>query len=119
MVQEAVTPDNVKRWDIFNKPTNWYMHIGAFFVGGFVAGILLKYVGRYVIWLLIAGGLLLWSLELLNVVSVNYTALKGLVGLAPDTPWSELFTAWGTWARAHVAESVAAVLGLLFSWIIM
>lgn len=119
MVQAQEQVEKVKGWDIFNKPTSWYVHLGIFFVIGFVVGFVLKHFGRYIIFLLVVGSLLLWSLELLNVITINYAAIKGLIGMSSDVTLNGLGTEISTWIHTHVLETVALGLGFIFSWMLM
>ncbi len=111
--------EKVKGWDVFNKPTSWYVHLGMFFVIGFVGGFVLKHFGRYIIFLLIIGGLLLWSLELLNIITINYASFKALMGLSTDTTLNGLGTELSNWIHTHISETIALGLGFVFSWMFM
>jgi hypothetical protein len=118
VVQETAPVESTGKWNLFNKPTSWYLHIAIFFVGGFVAGLILKYLGRYLVWLLIAA-LALWGLEHFELITINHAAVKGFLGLSSEASWNEVVTQFTEWIQAHIPESVAVAFGLLFAWTVM
>jgi uncharacterized membrane protein (Fun14 family) len=117
MTQESV-PVESSKWGFFNKPTRWYLQMATFFVGGFVAGLILKYLGRYLVWLIIAV-LVLWSLEHFELITINHAAVKSFLGLSSEASWNELLVKLGDWVQVHMPESIAAAIGLLMAWIFM
>lgn len=111
--------ENIKKGEIFNQPTSWFLQIVGFFIFGVVAGFLIKHFGRYVFWLIIVGGLSLWFLHYFHFISINYAEIKAIVGLSPDTTISDITAVAGAWMRTHISECIAAAVGLFISWTFM
>lgn len=95
----------------FDKPSGWFMTLGIFLVIGFISGFLLKHLSRYVFWVIIGGAIALWILNLLNVVAIDYNALKSLMG-GSDLSFSYI----SSWVNNHVAEFISLILGIFLAW---
>jgi uncharacterized membrane protein (Fun14 family) len=100
----------------FDKPASWYVEMAGYLIAGFIFGFLVKYGGRLFFLLLIGAGLALWALDYLQVLTVNYSTLKSLLGLSADSTLQSVLTGAVDWVKAHVIESLAALLGFILAW---
>ena len=115
-IQSSFWTDLQKKWESFNKPANWYVELAGYLIAGFVVGFLVKHAGRLFFWLLLGAVLSLWALQVLQVISIDYSILKSLFGLSAHTSVADIFNHWVEWVKSHVIESVAAVLGFILAW---
>jgi uncharacterized membrane protein (Fun14 family) len=100
----------------FDKPASWYVEMAGFLIAGFIFGFLLKYGGRLFFFLLVGAALALWTLDYLNVLTINYTVLRSVLGLSSDSTLQGIIHNSIEWVRTHVIESLAAFFGLVLAW---
>ncbi len=105
-----------KSWESFNKPANWYVELAGFLIAGFVFGFLIKHGGRFFFWLVLGAALALWALELLHIISIDYSVLKALFGLSADMSLADVFNGWISWIKSHMIECLAGLFGFVLAW---
>lgn len=105
-----------KLHESFNKPTNWYIEVAGYLIAGFIIGFLIKHGGRFFFWLLLGAALALWALELLQVISIDYSMLKALFGLSSDMTVHDVFARAVVWVQSHMIECLAGLLGFILAW---
>lgn len=81
---------------------------------GFLGGFLLKRYGRYVLLALLACLVMLWGLSYFELISIHFDNFKEVVGFATTDTVASLFATFGTWAKAHVIQSIACMVGFFF-----
>lgn len=101
---------------VINKPTNWYVEIAGFLIAGFIGGFLLKHGGRFFFWLVLGAALALWALEVLHVITIDYSVLKSLFGFNAQTSLADILNNWVAWLQGHIIESLAALFGFVLAW---
>lgn len=116
MAESGLVAKLQKSFESFNKPANWYVEIAGYLIAGFIAGFLIKHGGRLFFWLLLGAGLSLWALELMHVISIDYSMLKAVFGLSSDTSVADVFNIWVAWVQSHIVESLALFFGFILAW---
>ena len=117
MAEESGFLGNLQKgWESFNKPANWYVEVAGYLIGGFIVGFLVKHGGRFFFWLVLGAALSLWALELLHVISIDYTVLKALFGLSAEMSMADVVNSWTAWIQGHIIECLAALFGFIIAW---
>lgn len=106
----------IDKYHASDPSTGWLMEIGAFALGGLIAGFLLKHFARFVILGIICTGLLLWVLNYYDVVSINYSYVKALYGASSTISLRDLIDSAIFWVRNHIGQTIAACVGFFISW---
>lgn len=92
------------------------LEILAYLAGGFISGFLIKYFGRYIIWLFVVLFLGLWILETLGIISVNYFYVQSFFGITTEATLNQNINNFFIWLRNHIPHTIAFFLGLYFAW---
>lgn len=100
----------------FNKPANWYVEVAGYLIAGFIIGFLIKHGGRFFFWLVLGAALALWALELLHIISIDYSMLKSVFGISTDMSMHDIFNSFIAWIRSHMIESLAGLFGFILAW---
>lgn len=100
----------------FNKPANWYIEIAGYLIAGFIMGFLIKHGGRFFFWLVLGAALSLWALELLHIISIDYSMLKSVFGLSADMSMHDVVNNLIAWVQSHAIECLAGLFGFILAW---
>lgn len=100
----------------FEKPSSWYVELGAYMIAGFIVGFLVKHGGRFFFMLLLGAFLALWALDYFKIVTIHYTMFKSVVGLPADMTFNDIITVSTTWIKEHIIESLVAFFGFIIAW---
>ena len=86
------------------------------FVAGLVFGFLVKRYARQTIFLCILFIALLIGLDYLNLVAVDWAAIKSFLGLTSDGTLEGVIQKYFQWGKEHIAIVFAGVLGFLVGY---
>ena len=90
---------------------------GATYLGiGVVVGILAKKYLRVVITGMVIALLLLKGLEHKHVLTVDWTALKNLIGLEAAATFDSVFTSAFEWFKAQSFVAISSIIGFLIGY---
>lgn len=90
--------------------------LGIALAAGITLGFLVKRYGRQTIFFLIFFAGLLFGLEYLNVITIQWTNLKDLVGLAPAETVEGVARGYFDWAQKNVVAVVTGLIGFLIGY---
>lgn len=100
----------------FDRPASWYVEITGYLIAGFIVGFLVKHAGRLFFLLLLGALLALIALEFLQIVTVNYSVFRTVLGISAETTIQDLINIASAWLRTHILESLAALFGFIIAW---
>jgi uncharacterized membrane protein (Fun14 family) len=99
----------------FNKPTEWFVTMGSYLIGGFIAGFILKHYIKYLILTILAVVLLLTVFNHYSIININYNLLNNVYGLNKPVTISEIIDIFVIWVKGHLAEFIALCIGLFLA----
>ncbi len=94
----------------------WALEVGVFGVGSFLLGFLFKCCGRLLTVALVVGIAVLLGLHYSNVMPLDVTYWKALLGLADVTAFQEVPAVFFAWGKEHVVACVSVVVGFMLGW---
>lgn len=95
---------------------NTFLQLGMYLVGGFIFGFLLKKYFSTVIFLLVLGLLLVLGFEYLQVITIDWTAFRSLLGLQEQMTIGQLLTAWGTMIKDNLVPVISGLVGFIVGY---
>ncbi len=103
-------------WNSFEKPSSWYVELGAYLIAGFIVGFLVKHGGRFFFMLLLGAFLALWALDHFNIVTIHYPMFKSVLGLPADITFNDVNLVTTNWIKEHIIESLVIFFGFIIAW---
>lgn len=99
--------------------TDDFFDVLIYFGAGFVSAFIIKHLIRYFLWFLIFAIITVWASQNFGIVSINYQYLQDFLTMSQDYTLHELFGHAISFIQAHIAESLAFIVGFYFSWEIL
>ncbi len=105
-----------QKWESLDVSHSWYGPLLLYGGLGLITGFLFKYLARPILWIILGTVLILWLLNTFNLVSIHYDAITSFFGFPSTANFQEALNGYLAWAQAHMAESIAFVVGFFISW---
>lgn len=96
----------------FDRPTDFFIAIGLYFLAGFLLGLFIKYFGKLVFLAGIITLALVYGLQYLGVITVHFTSLTDMLGLADPVTLQDIWLSLSSWVKSHLMQAIAAAIGI-------
>jgi uncharacterized membrane protein (Fun14 family) len=106
----------VIKFNSFDRSTEWFIEVGFYALGGLIVGFLLKHYARLVFFALLLTIGLIALLDHYAIVTINYDYLAIFSSLSSKISLSQIIDLCVSWLGNHIAQTVAACLGLFIAW---
>ena len=94
---------------------NW-MQMGVFFSIGCLSGYLFKkYFKTFFVWTICGLGFVA-ALEYAGLVTIDWNAVQGLIGVAPTENVDTLLQSWLIWAQVNMSLLVCGIIGFFLGY---
>lgn len=100
----------------FDKPADFFIAIGLYFLAGFLLGLFIKYFGKLVFLAGIITFALVYGLQYLGVITIHFTSLSDMLGLTDPLTLQDILSVITSWVKLHVIQTIAAAVGLFVAW---
>lgn len=105
-----------KNFNDLSLTSQWVLEVTCYLAAGFIIGFLVKYCGRFIIWISIVTILALWILQMLGIISIHYDYLQTLLGIPTESTVSQNLHLFFQWVKCHISETIAFCLGMYLAW---
>lgn len=96
----------------YNIDVDKIIELGAYFITGFFAGILIKRFGRAFIFAAIVLILSLFIFENLGLLQIDWFKIKDVTGISPQESIGSLFTFYFNWIKVNLSIVISTLVGL-------
>ncbi len=93
-----------------------YKYIILYAVVGFILGLLLKRLGKYILFTLVFGGIVLYLFHTSHIITLDMVKLKQFIGLAADDPFMQLVRNGLQWVGNNFIIALSGFLGLIIGY---
>lgn len=83
---------------------------------GFLCGFVIKKYGKYLLFSIVFGGIVLGFLYYMNVTVIDFVKLKALVGVAETDTFDLIIKHYFEWIRTHALLSVLGIIGFIIGY---
>lgn len=98
--------------------TDYAIALSISFLIGYAVGLLIKYLGKFVLLAVVLSALVMYGLQSFGILSFNATQITELLGLVGPITIQDVVGLVITWIKGHITQTIAAGIGLFiaFEW---
>jgi uncharacterized membrane protein (Fun14 family) len=100
----------------FNLSWQQLTQLGIALAIGITLGFLVKRFGRQTLFFIILCAGILFGLQYFNVITIQWTNLKNLVGLAPADTVEGFFRTYFEWAQHNILAVITGLIGFIIGY---
>lgn len=97
------------------RPLDWFISQGSFFLLGLSAGFLIKHYLKYFLFGVLFAVFFIWGLQYYNIISIDVITTSPIYLQFSTATVHDLIALLSNLFKQHMFESSATVLGLLFA----
>jgi hypothetical protein len=111
-LKQALQLDRIKEF----LSTLEYKYIIIYAIVGLILGLLLKRLGKYIIFTILVGGLLLYLFHTMHIITLDLVKLKQFIGLSADESFMQLIRNGLQWIGDNIIISISGLVGLIIGY---
>lgn len=101
----------------FGKPGDLFISLGLYGLAGFLAGVLFKHLGKFLIITILITAAILYGFQHFGIITIHKTAFANFFGLTGPITLKEIWLTITTWVKLHTPQSIAIGIGVLLAWL--
>ena len=111
------TEFDIKVWsERFGGSSAEAVEAGIYFCVSFISGFIFKRYTNYILFSAVVSVIVLLGLEYTHFITIDWSALKGSVGMASDGTAQSFFSTSVEWVKNHLLITVAGTVGFLIGY---